>query len=172
MSIKNQNECSEILFLELINELEKKAKKTIQQENKKIPKEQILKEKKQIDFFNNNNIWFFSTFNTNLSKSKIEYPIIGNKWSKLENAKIYNSEIKNLIFKSENEINYTICNCYIKYFISRFKFRFNLHKIITPFLFLILFYFFLFSTNNVGSHILVNLYSTYKANYLVLSYIS
>lgn len=114
MSIKNQNECSEILFLELINELEKKSKKTIQQENKKIPKEQILKEKKQIDFFNNNNIWFFSNFNTNLSKSKIEYPIIGNKWSKLEHAKIYNSEIKNLIFKSENEINYTICNCYIK----------------------------------------------------------
>ncbi len=48
-----------------------------------------------------------------MSKSKIEYIIIGNKWLKLENAKIYNLEIKNLIFKSENEINYTIYNNYI-----------------------------------------------------------
>ena len=112
MSIKNHYESSEIIYFNLRNDIEKKKKlNNITSNIKKYSKEQLVKEKKNIDFFNQNNTWFYTKFDTNFSKNKIEYPLIINpNWTKFNNMTLSNVDVKDLIFKSEEEINYSICN--------------------------------------------------------------
>ena len=112
MSIKNYYESSEIVFLNLRNEIEKKKKLNNDSSNiKKYSKEQLIKEKKIIDFFNNNNTWYFTKFDTQFSKNRIEYPIIVEpNWQKFNYISSYKIDLKDLLFKSEEKINYSICN--------------------------------------------------------------
>ena len=72
MSIKNHYESSEIIYFNLRNDIEKKKKlNNITSNIKKYSKEQLVKEKKNIDFFNQNNTWFYTKFDTNFSKTNI-----------------------------------------------------------------------------------------------------
>ena len=117
MSIKNQLESSEIIYLNIRNDIEKtKKSNNISTNIKKISKEHLIKEKKIIDFFNQNYTLFYTKFDTNFSKNRIQYPIIVNpNWTKFNNVKLNNVDIKDLIFKSEQEINYTIFNANINF---------------------------------------------------------
>ncbi len=115
MSINHQLESSEIIYLNIRNDIEKtKKSNNISTNIKKISKEHLIKEKKIIDFFNQNYTLFYTKFDTNFSKNRIQYPIIVNpNWTKFNNVKLNNVDIKDLIFKTEQEINYTIFNANI-----------------------------------------------------------
>ena len=74
--------------------------------------EEILNNKKTINFMDSNSYWMYTSFETNNNKNKLECPNIKNKKWDVQHQKV--EEIRNLIFQSEEDINYNIVNCEIK----------------------------------------------------------
>ncbi len=110
MSFEKDTESSEIIYSRLKREIEKTSKEIETSINKIFGKEEVTKAKKLIDFFNQNSKWVHSTFKTEISNNKVEYPILTNpEWIEENNQKI-NSELGDKIYLCKDEINYTICN--------------------------------------------------------------
>ena len=93
-------------YQNLINQINKKINHI-----KNYSNEEILNSKKTINFMDSNLNWSFTTFETNII-NKLECPNIKNKNWSFQNQK--GEEIRNLIFQSEEDIDYNIVNCEIK----------------------------------------------------------
>ena len=115
MSFDNKTQSLEEIYSNLKKEIKIMKKEMESLENINYTQEEIIKAKKRIEFFNYNNEWLYSNFNTNNSSKNIEYPIIiSENWTKPNSYNLNNLELRNLIFLSEEEINYSICNNEIK----------------------------------------------------------
>ena len=115
MSFDNKTQSLEDIYSNLKKEIKIMKKEMESLENINYTQEEIIKAKKRIEFFNYNNEWLYSNFNTNNSSKNIEYPIIiSENWTKPNSYNLNNLELRNLIFLSEEEINYSICNNEIK----------------------------------------------------------
>ena len=115
MSFDNKTQSLEEIYSNLKKEIKIMKKEMESLENINYSQEEIIKAKKRIEFFNYNNEWLYSNFNTNNSSKNIEYPIIiSENWTKPNSYNLNNLELRNLIFLSEEEINYSICNNEIK----------------------------------------------------------
>lgn len=115
MSFDNKTQSLEEIYSNLKKEIKIMKKEMESLENINYSQEEIIKAKKRIEFFNYNNEWLYSNFNTNNSSKNIEYPIIiSENWTKPNSYNLNNLELRNLIFLSEDEINYSICNNEIK----------------------------------------------------------
>ena len=115
MSFDNKTQSLEDIYSNLKKEIKIMKKEMESLENINYSQEEIIKAKKRIEFFNYNNEWLYSNFNTNNSSKNIEYPIIiSENWTKPNSYNLNNLELRNLIFLSEEEINYSICNNEIK----------------------------------------------------------
>lgn len=115
MSFDNKTQSLEEIYSNLKKEIKIMKKEMESLENINYTQEEIIKAKKRTEFFNYNNEWLYSNFNTNNSSKNIEYPIIiSENWTKPNSYNLNNLELRNLIFLSEEEINYSICNNEIK----------------------------------------------------------
>lgn len=115
MSFDNKTQSLEEIYSNLKKEIKIMKKEMESLENINYSQEEIIKAKKRIEFFNYNNEWLYSNFNTNNSSKNIECPIIiSENWTKPNSYNLNNLELRNLIFLSEEEINYSICNNEIK----------------------------------------------------------
>ena len=115
MSFDNKTQSLEEIYSNLKKEIKIMKKEMESLENINYTQEEIIKAKKRTEFFNYNNEWLYSNFNTNNSSKNIEYPIIiSENWTKPNSYNLNNLELRNLIFLSEDEINYSICNNEIK----------------------------------------------------------